>query len=338
LEILFNNMIKTLAEKLLENIRKSKVRRIAILTHPNADPDAIGSAVATKYFLEHSLDNVSVKIFSSSLSALSKKMVEDFNVDISLDLEELLEFDCAILVDMNDIKASYPDVNVKVFAIIDHHQIPMYVIKNTDAILIHELSPSTCEIVYKMLKKFKIDPPKEIYFMLLIGILFDTKQLSLASCETLKIVAEITEKGINYRDAINYLRHVPDISERMAKLKALTRSKIKRVGDYIIVFTHVSSFHGLISSMLVSLGADVAITGGVTDGNKIVISARSTRSFYESTGISLAELMSEIGKLIGGAGGGHPTAAGANGYGNKSDLMEILKVSVRMIEERIKSR
>ncbi len=331
-------MIKALAEKLLENIKDSKAKHVAILTHPNADPDAIGSAAAIKYFLEHFLNDILVKIFSSSLSALSKKMVEDFKIDISLDLEELTGFDYAILVDMNDIKASYPDVNVKVLAIIDHHQIPTYVIKDAGAILIHELAPSTCEIVYKMLKEFRVDAPKEIYFMLLIGILFDTKQLSLASRETLKIVAEITEKGVDYRDAINYLRHIPDISERMAKLKALTRAKIRRIKDYIIVYTHVSSFHGLISSMLVSLGADVAITGGVTNGNRIVISARSTRSFYENTGISLAELMSEVGKLIGGAGGGHPTAAGANGYGSKSDLMEILKVSVRMIEERIKSR
>jgi len=72
----------------------------------------------------------------------------------------------------------------------------------------------------------------------------------------------------------------------------------------------------------------VAIVGGVKNG-ELRISLRSTRDFFEKTGIHLGrDIAAAIGSELNGAGGGHGMSAGVNGRG---DLGTCLEKSLRLI-------
>ena len=86
---------------------------------------------------------------------------------------------------------------------------------------------------------------------------------------------------------------------------------------------------------MIELGADVAIIGGTPKKDTVRLSSRSTRAFYENTGINLGtDVMDPIGVLIDGEGGGHANAAGANG---KKNLDEALEKSLEIIRNKIEN-
>ena len=80
------------------------------------------------------------------------------------------------------------------------------------------------------------------------------------------------------------------------------------------------------------MGADVAILAG-NDKEILKASLRSTEDFYAKTGIHLGDDVTKpLGDLFGGAGGGHPTAAGVNGVG---DSEKFLAKSVEYLTKKI---
>ena len=81
---------------------------------------------------------------------------------------------------------------------------------------------------------------------------------------------------------------------------------------------------------------DVAIIGGRPTKGIVRLSSRSTSEFSKETGINLGtDVMEPIGVLIGGEGGGHANAAGANGFQN---LDEALNRSVELIREILETK
>jgi nanoRNase/pAp phosphatase (c-di-AMP/oligoRNAs hydrolase) len=81
------------------------------------------------------------------------------------------------------------------------------------------------------------------------------------------------------------------------------------------------------------MGADVAIIGGHPGKNKVRLSSRSTRDFYDRTGINLGtDVMEPLGQIIDGKGGGHANAAGANG---KKHLSAALDKAIDLIRVAI---
>ncbi|MFX1264814.1 MAG: DHHA1 domain-containing protein, partial [Promethearchaeota archaeon] len=122
---------------------------------------------------------------------------------------------------------------------------------------------------------------------------------------------------------VNSLIIRPDRSERIARLKAAGRLNVHTFDDWIIATTKVKAFEASACRGLIDLGADVAIVGGVTANGEVRLSSRSTRDFSTMTGVNLGtDVMEPLGELIGGEGGGHANAAGANGTRNRDDALE----------------
>jgi nanoRNase/pAp phosphatase (c-di-AMP/oligoRNAs hydrolase) len=66
---------------------------------------------------------------------------------------------------------------------------------------------------------------------------------------------------------------------------------------------------------------------------KIRVNMRATEDFYQKTGAHLArDVAIPLGKMLGGVGGGHPTAAGLTALGA---VDEILIVCVNRLRESI---
>ncbi|MCK4483167.1 DHH family phosphoesterase, partial [Candidatus Bathyarchaeota archaeon] len=133
---------------------------------------------------------------------------------------------------------------------------------------------------------------------------------------TLKTVAELSEAGVNAQETLSLLSLPMEFPERVARLKASERTKLVRINNWILAFSHVSAYQASAARAIIELGAHVAVVAGQKDGS-LEISLRSTREFHKKTGIHLGkDIAKPLGECLHGMGGGHSTAAGVNGAGN----------------------
>ena len=105
--------------------------------------------------------------------------------------------------------------------------------------------------------------------------------------------------------------------------------------EWIIATSVINAFEASACRGLIDMGADAAIIGGRPTKNKVRLSSRSTREFYDETNINLgSDVMEPLGMLIDGKGGGHANAAGANGTKN---LSEALDKAVELIKTALEN-
>jgi nanoRNase/pAp phosphatase (c-di-AMP/oligoRNAs hydrolase) len=134
-------------------------------------------------------------------------------------------------------------------------------------------------------------------------MLFDTRRFFHSGRDSFLIAVKLIDAGANYDSCVRSLIIKPDRSERIA--------------------------------------ADVAIVAGKTSKGVVRFSSRSSRHFSSETGVNLGtDVMEHIGKIIGGEGGGHANAAGANGTKNRSEGMakaiELLQSAIeKSVGERV---
>lgn len=170
---------------------------------------------------------------------------------------------------------------------------------------------------------------------MLTGIVTDTGHFKHASADTFKTVAKIIEAsgGVEYGEVLDLMAATPqDISMRIAILKAASRVELDRVGDMIIASSHVSSFGGSASSMLINIGgADVAFVG-TTKGESVRVSARAKRDAVNA-GVNLGQLMEDISNEYNGTGGGHSGAAGIDIIANMDEVLHKCREMTKKILE-----
>lgn len=308
-------------------------KRIAIVGHRNADPDAICSMYAFSYFLKKLYKGVDISLIAEDINKVSERVISELNINVASNLP--FKPDIIILIDSNNliqvgkIKESIPkDVTI---VIIDHHIAHPETDKIAHFKVIDEKATSTSEIIYKILKEANFEIEPKIALSLLIGILYDTRRFSLISNETFSITLDLLRIGADYNKALELLRTTMDRSEKIARLKAAQRATIYKIGNWIVVTSYVSTYEASACRALIDLGADVAFVVAEKE-DEVRMSARATQEFYEKTGISLARVMEKVGQVIKGVGGGHPTAAGANGSKNAE---EGIKVALKILEEEI---
>jgi nanoRNase/pAp phosphatase (c-di-AMP/oligoRNAs hydrolase) len=146
-------------------------------------------------------------------------------------------------------------------------------------------------------------------------------------------VAKIIEaSGVEYGEVLDLMAATPqDISMRIAILKAASRVELDRVDDMLIASSHVSSFGGSASSMLINIGADVAFVG-TAKGESVRISARAKRDAV-SAGVNLGQLMEDISNEYNGTGGGHSGAAGIDVIADMKEVMNKCREKTKKILE-----
>jgi len=137
---------------------------------------------------------------------------------------------------------------------------------------------------------------------------------------------------VNAEEVLSLLSMPTDSSERVARLKACQRAKLKKINDWLIVFSHVSAYQASAARALVSLGAHVAVVAGQR-GDALQVSLRSSREFHQKTGIHLGrDIAKPLGEYLHGMGGGHATSAGVNGVG---EVEAGLKACLKILREKL---
>jgi len=310
---------------------------IVLLCHHNADPDAVCSAYAFASLLKHFRPNLKVEIGAAQgISRLSKHLLKHLAVEVKTD-PKVENADALVLLDTNTIQqlnrlGEKVKTSKAPIIVIDHHAAHPKTERLAKLSITNEEASSTCEIVYDFFKQIGVKPGENEAKALFWGIAFDTRHFILASSLTLKKVAELIDAGVNAQENLSLLSLPMDFSERVARLKACRRVKLFRIGEWILAFSHVSSYQASAARAIIDLGAHVAVVAGQKNGN-IEISLRSTREFYKKTGIHLGkDIAKPLGEYLHGMGGGHPTAAGVNGV----EYTETgLKCCLRLLKEKL---
>jgi len=313
-------------------------RRILLLCHQNADPDALCSAFVFSELLKRINPKAKIEIASpEGISKLSEALSDFLPIQVTTDHPEFAA-DVIVMLDTNTTKQLGPwEKKVRKLTapliVIDHHASHPETERIASVIVCDENASSTCEIIYRFFKELGIKPTKEEAQALFLGIAFDTKHFVLANSNTFKVAAALVDSGVDAQKILSRLSLPTSLPERIARLKACRRMQLIRINDWLIVFSRVSSFQASAARALVGMGAHLALVGGQKNDN-LQISIRSDPEFYKKTGFHLGkDLAKPLGEYFHGMGGGHSTAAGVNGIG---DYEAVVKRAIRIIRENLR--
>jgi phosphoesterase RecJ-like protein len=313
---------------------------VVLLCHHNADPDALFSAYAMKSLLEKVRPDIEVEIGAAhGISRLSKHLLQYIPIKI-MESPNVGSADAIVLLDTNTVQqldslGETVKNGIAPVIVIDHHAAHPDTLKLAKLCVTNEESSSTCEIVFSFYKEANIKVGGNEAKALFLGIAFDTRHFVLANSATLKNIAELIDSGVNAQEMLPLLSLPMAFSERVARLKASRRTKLFKINDWVIALSNVSAYQASAARALIDLGADVAAVAGQKNGN-IEISLRATHEFNRQTGVHLGkDIAKPLGEYIHGMGGGHSTAAGANGSG---DIESSLKRCLLILKERLSNQ
>lgn len=288
-----------------------------IIVHHNADPDAVGSAIALARGL--SQFGVTSEVCAPfGISAQSKNILAKYPYPVF----ESQKIGFKSLVFLVDTSTPEQIGNIKIpetseLAVIDHHE-PGAFFKSAKYRFVEKKSHATAFVLADLFKILGVKMTAEIAFFLLAGIVADTAFLRNVNAKDLKITSELLEIIGDDIDRVYSSLSLPeDISERIAKFKSFRRMSAYRLGDIIVAFSHAGSFESQAALALVKSGADIAFVENI-DEKKPEYRISGRMRVYLSGKLDLSKLMKVIEPLVGGSAGGHPTAASANGKNTKN--------------------
>ncbi len=291
-------------EKIAEMLKALEGRKILLLTHHNADVDALASAWVLKNFL--SKKNRVTIATCESLAKQTKKITELIKEEIAID-PDCSCYDFVIVLDTSSSEQIKTAKNLKINMIIDHHERGDL---HAELELVDKNARATACIVYALLKKAGYEMNETEKKVLLAGIVSDTAHLRFADKGTIKVLYELMG-NFSFGEVLNLIAVEEDVSDRIATLKAAKRMELYKFGEIVVVFSKLGSHEAIAARNLVKLGADIAIVMTKKDG-ELRISSRGKEKIL-AKGINLAELFEKVGEFIHGSGGGHDLAGSANG-------------------------
>lgn len=314
------------------------VKTPLIIGHQNADPDAVSAMIAFARLYKKLNPEGTPSLVADDSSRLSNQILRNFAPDTKIHRKSEGSHDFYVLIDTNSrfqLGPGLQDILTEPTKtlVIDHHELNPEIDAIAKHQILHSEKSSTCEIMVDVFNKAEVDIDSDTANLLLTGMIFDTRRFFYADSNTLSAAIKLIEAGADYKACVKSLLIRPDRSERIARLKAAGRVKVHLVGDWIVAISKINAFEASACRGLIELGADIAIVGGSPRKNAVRLSSRSTRDFFENTGINLGtDVMEPLGSIIDGEGGGHANAAGANG---KKDLDKALTKSLEIIRSAI---
>ncbi|AEM37921.1 phosphoesterase RecJ domain protein [Pyrolobus fumarii 1A] len=336
--VLSEEELREKARRALREILETETP-VVVTAHKNADPDAVGSAYAIREALR-SLGVDARLLLPEGMNQASKRVVRELLGIEPADFEDespeesglAIVLDTASFEHLGDLAEFVKNVD---YIVIDHHEKSLM----TEGALVSICDPgakATAELVYLVLREWSVKIDERMAALLLAGIVYDTKHLRHSAPRTLRVAADLMELGASLERVLKALQSPPmDYSERVARLKAAQRLQVYKTSNNLLIgVSHVKAFEASAARAILDLGADAAFIVSVRDGRARVV-GRALKSFVEGTGLALGEIMEEVGKMLGGSGGGHSQAAGAAGKATlEKALTTLVEVLKRKLEEK----
>ncbi|MEL9997953.1 MAG: DHH family phosphoesterase [Sulfolobales archaeon] len=305
-------------------------RKYCLITHRNADIDALASALVLREIIVklNKLSEAYV-ITPEGVDAVSKNFIVNLGIPHNIYDDTSFDRSCDtfIVVDSASREQLGRYSYISSYVLVDHHVVNSLI----DDALIKLYDPSrkaTSEIVSLLLLSIDSDLSSEYLTLLIGGILYDSRLLQLADGTTFKILSDLIGLGGSYDKARSLLirKSQIDYSERIARLKGMSRLGIYKSGKYLITITCVGAYEGNILKILIDNGADIGIAVACRDDG-LRITVRVSEDVVKELGKPLGGLLaSYVASNLGGSGGGHSLAGGSYVKGiTPKELLSILK-------------
>ncbi len=320
--------MKRLARYLMKAARER--RRFLVIAHPHADPDAVGCLIALGDALKKLGAPVRMGV-PGGLNRLSKSVLNTIRRKIEIDPSPA-DVDIVVLVDtssldqLGKIGEQIREKGLELI-VIDHHRPSRGMLRLAKFYHINENASSAAELVLKLIREMDVRPSSAAANLLLAGIISDTGQFRFANKRTFEAVNTLLESGASYRRALHALATPEDPSKRVAMLKAAQRTELHKIHGWWVALSELSSFEADAATMLIKIGADIALVGSGERG-QVRLSGRAREEVVAKTGLHLGEVMSDLAKVFEGTGGGHAAAASAT---VRADLEEVKGRALRAI-------
>jgi len=342
-EINSNLTIRDFITDLLSSVSNSS--SIVISGHNNADPDALAAVMGLKEFLNQIYPNKKIDLVLN-LNKLAEKVYKEILSDSKWNFSKKFpeNIDLLIVTDTSDLGMTLNKDGtlpiIQKINIIDHHVNPIKFDDRVKHSLILSDYSSTAEIITKFFQLQELIPNRDIVLTLLAGIITDTGHFRYATKDTLDHVKFLLETGVSISEVTEKLNKKMARSEKIARLRGANRiQKIYYILDYLIVFSHVSSYEASACKALIDLGADASfIISFVPKTHEFRISSRARKKLIRETSIHLGEIMKVIGEKFNGSGGGHDGAAGSYGLINseiKDYMGELVPEILKLVKKEI---
>ena len=312
-------------EEIFDKIKKSK--RCLLLTHHNADIDAISSCVAL-FELTGRKHDIGVP---SSISRGAQDIAEDYNIKRE---PELSQYDTLVIVDCASRQQLRP-LNLEDFngiiILIDHHE-PGDIYKMAEMSVVKKDAISTAEIIYEAAVKLDCGINKNAAKNIICGIVSDSAHLRLADSKHFLHISKLLDIAeINYNGVLQLLRTPTTRSEKIARIKALKRMECYKLNDLILVFSEIGSFEASVARSLLKSGADIAVVASERK-SELRISARCKKDVSKKIHL-VNDIFKPIEKDIDGSVGGHISAASSNG--KNKDYKKIFEKMLVKFENKL---
>ncbi len=306
---------------IIEKIKKAE--NIVITAHISEDADALGSSFALASALRDMEKTVTV-VLSDEPEQRCRFMKQDYVVfgdGFSAPQDLLVCLDCAT---KERLGARAVLLEKSESVAIDHH------FTNTgyaDLNYVEGDASSTGEIIFKLLKAMGIKPTKEVAEFLYAAISADTGsfQYSSTSPDTMRIVAELMETGIDHAEIARNL--FDRESSEVLKLKGHLMQNVESYLDGRLSMVVLSDAQFKSFGVSEKDSGDIVNIARMSRLAEVAVSVRETPekikiSFRSNGKANVSDIAAHFG------GGGHKMAAGASVTGKTPDAVrnEIIKV------------
>ncbi|MEM3403535.1 MAG: DHH family phosphoesterase [Nitrososphaeria archaeon] len=324
----------------IEHLNLTKFKEICILTHRSGDMDAFCASYSIGcFFIKKSYSSITY-VFPGGLSSNAEALRQYLKVDYNQQLPN--RCDLVVVVDAGSpyLLDEYYDLlkNVTVpKLLIDHHPLQEDSKGFYNYFVVDEQATSSSEIIFHLFRKYDVAIPDIISNVLLLGILFDTRHLSVATEDTLKNVCFLIDLGASLSWCESVLTIKKNRSEAIAKLKSLSRVRLYEAEDLIISIVKIGSFQASVAKFLVDGGSDIALAYGEDKDGLIKGSLRCSYEASKVGSLKLNTLAELLVKGFNGVGGGHRFAASFNVECGESQLISsFLALSEKMLSRKIR--
>ncbi len=303
-------------------------------SHPSADPDSIASALSISLISIRSSGKPACFIAKEGLDLAAKPIFQEMlSKGYIEECPEIFTTKDWILVLVDTPSCSRSRIECGAFEktyIVDHH-ISLEAQAGVRGVIEGEASSAT-ELCVIMLEELSIDKiPGDAANMILAGILYDTRALSIASITAIEATRFLVIRGARIQDALKLIRRSLGIDEKIARLKSMARlTAYRSEKDVLVCITHVGAYEASAAQILMGAGCDLALV--LSEKEDLVrIVARCSEELCREKG--LGELVLEdLTKIHQGGWGGHKLAAAAS---LKTRLNDLIKEIPQILERKI---
>ncbi|MCX8201605.1 MAG: DHH family phosphoesterase [Candidatus Caldarchaeum sp.] len=300
-----HQFVRQLSQTLSLYVRGKKVQ---IVSHWGGDADSVGASYVLNRLLKDVYESLEVGfVIPEETSAHVKAIMEHLGFAEKLlpDPDLYLLVDVGSINQLGDLKELVVGSGREVI-VVDHHLQPSerpgiryFVASNYLAV---------SEIVFDLVEFLNVSCDEMMAEALFLGIYYDTVRLSVADAEAAAKAARLLTR-LDPSKIIGMLEPKIEDSERIARLKALRRTNVFKLGEWFVVVSNVNGYLSSVARTLVTAGAHVAFVASMK-GEYTVLAARSSHDFQKYSGITLGEdLTKYLLSRFEGDGGGHSGAA-----------------------------